>query len=742
MLAPRIDRSQIAVSRRQVMTGVAGLTFAIALEQAGVSDAAELAHDPGGARFTPWVSIAPDGAISIMSPAAEMGQGSLTSLPLILAEELDANWDDVRVVPVPILEKVYGNPAFGGTLTTAGSTAVMAYYDRLRTFGAQVRRILLENAASRWSVPIEELHTEPSMVVHQRSARRLGYGEIAAFAQIPTAAPEIKPEQLKKPGEFRLIGKDVMRVELPGKVNGSAIYSIDLQVPGMLYGAVLESPVDGAAPEQFNESKVGAIPGLVAIVRLPSGIGVLAETPWAAFDAKATIAESITWSRAGRAWGFDSDEGIESFAAAARDLAVPVTTDWFEQGNAAEALRSASTVIEAEYRCDYAYHAQMEPLNALATVSPAGDAVELWCGTQSPTMAVDTAAKALGISREKVNLHYTLLGGGFGRRGHRDDDYIVHAVLLSKAAKRPVKMMWTREDDIRNGRLRPITAHYLRAGLDANGRIVGWHQRLAGDRVIPYMDPVRYKLGGERDGILMLGVELRSYDIASQYCGLIYRDTGVRTSPLRGIGYTANKFVTEAFLDEIAQKRGVDPVELRLALLKNTPRGRAVVERVAQMAGWGTKRPNDRALGFAFIDYTGSLLAGIAEISVVRSEGQIKVHNFWCAIDCGIPVQPDNVVAQTESSIVYGMGMALTERISIKNGAVEQSNFYDYQVMRMSDVPEIHIEIVATNNRPTGAGQMGTPLVAPAISNAFAALTGKRLRETPMTPDRVKKALS
>jgi isoquinoline 1-oxidoreductase beta subunit len=334
-----------------------------------------------------------------------------------------------------------------------------------------------------------------------------------------------------------------------------------------------------------------------------------------------------------------------------------------------------------------------------------------------------------------------LLGGGFGRRGHRDDGYVVDAVLLSKAARRPVKVMWTREDDVHNGKLRPITAHYLRAGLDSSGKIVAWHQRLAGDRVLPYMDQVRYEKGGEKDIILMLGVELRSYDIASQYCGQIYRDSGVRTSPLRGIGFTANKFVAEAFLDEIARKRGVDPVRLRLELLKNTPRGRAVVERVAQMANWGAKPADGHAFGFAFIDYGSSLLAGIAEISVDRASGEINVHNFWCTIDCGIPVQPDNVIAQTQGSIVYGLGLSLTERISIKDGAVEQSNFSDYQVMRMNDIPDIHVEVIATDNHPTGAGQMGTPLVAPAVNNAFAALTGKRLRETPMTPERVKRAL-
>ena len=256
------------------------------------------------------------------------------------------------------------------------------------------------------------------------------------------------------------------------------------------------------------------------------------------------------------------------------------------------------------------------------------------------------------------------------------------------------------------------------------------------------MDPVRYEKSGRADTILMLGVELRSYDIPNQYCGQIYRDSGVRTSPLRGIGYTANKFVSEAFLDEIARRRGLDSIALRLELLKNTPRGRAVVERVARMAGWGTRLAAGRALGFAFIDYSNALLAGIAEISVGPASGKIKVHNFWCSFDCGIAVQPDNVIAQTQSSIVYGLGLALSERITIKDGVVEQSNFYDYQVMRMSDLPEIHIELVATDNHPTGAGQMGTPLVAPAISNAFAALTGRRLRETPMTPDRVKRALA
>jgi isoquinoline 1-oxidoreductase subunit beta len=728
------------LSRRQVMIGVAGLTFAVALARLEDALAAAPSAEMAGRPLSPWVSIATDGSISIMSPATEMGQGSTTSLPLIIAEELDADWSKVRIVPAPPIEALYGNPGFAGQMYTAGSNAVTSYFRPLRIFGAQVRRVLMDNAARKLGVPIEELITEPSVVVHAKSGRKLGYGDIAAFADVPAKAPEVKPESLKKPSQFRLISQDVMRVELPNKVNGSAKYAIDVQVPGMIYGVVLRSPVEGGGPDRVDESKLKAIDGVIRIVGLPYGVGVLAESAWAALAARRALDGAVTWTRTGMGWGFDSDAGMEAFAAAASNLKAPAT-DWDRQGNALDEMTKAATVLEATYRCDYAYHAQMEPLNAIASVSPAGDAVELWCGTQSQSLAVEATAKVLGIPRDKVKLNYYLMGGGFGRRGHRDEEFIVDAVLLAKEAGKPVKVLWTREDDVRNGRFRPITAHHLRAGLDATGKLVAWHHRVAGDRVTPYMDSVRFQQAGGKDNILMRGVELRSYDIPHQATDQLYRDTGVRTSPLRGIGFTANKFVTEAFLDEIAAKRGIDPVALRLELLKNTPRGRKVVERVAEMANWGRKREG-RGLGFAFIDYSGTLTAGIAEASIDRSNGQIRVHNFWCTLDCGVAVQPDNVVAQTESSIVYGLGMALSERITIKDGAVEQSNFYDYRVPRMNEVPMTHIEIIATDNHPTGVGQMATPLVAPAISGAVAQLTGARLRHTPFTPERVKKALA
>jgi isoquinoline 1-oxidoreductase beta subunit len=310
-------------------------------------------------------------------------------------------------------------------------------------------------------------------------------------------------------------------------------------------------------------------------------------------------------------------------------------------------------------------------------------------------------------------------------------------VLLAKAAGKPVKVMWTREDDIANGRFRPLSAHYLRAGLDASGRLVAWHHRHVGDRVTPFFDPVRYERGGRRDGILMNGGDLAGYDVPHQLVEQLYQDTGVRTAPLRGIGFLANKFATETFVDEIALKRGLDPLAFRLDLLSKNPRARKIVERVAQMADWSRKR-DGRELGLAYIDYSGTQVAGIAEVSLNRGTGDIRVHDFWCTIDCGIAVQPDNVVAQTESSIVYGLGIALSERITIKNGAVEQSNFYDYRVPRLNEVPAMHIEVIPSDSPPTGVGQMASPLLAPAIGNAVARLTGARLRHTPFTPERVK----
>jgi isoquinoline 1-oxidoreductase beta subunit len=584
---------------------------------------------------------------------------------------------------------------------------------------------------------VGELTTEPSVVVHAQSGRRMSYGEVAAFAEVPAKAPEIKPAQLKKTSEFRLIGKDVQRVELPGKVNGSAQYSIDVQLPDMLYGVVLRAPVEGSSPEKIDDAAARAIEGVIRTVRLPYGVGVLADTPWAAFKAKNAL--KVTWSRNAKAWGYSDTAAYQPFAAVARDL-TRAGLAWEKVGDAPAALAQARTIVEGEYRCDYAYHAQMEPLNSVASVSAAGDAVEVWCGTQSQTMAVTAVAKALGIPGERVTFHGTLLGGGFGRRGHRDEEFVVDSVLMSKEAKKPVKVLWTREDDVKNGRFRPLYAHYLRAGLDGAGHIVALHQRIACDQVLAFQDPVRNASSKGLDNIAMRGTELKTYDIPHRLAEQISQDTGIRTSSLRAIGVGPNKFASEVFLDEVAVKRGIDPVALRLELLKTTPRARDVVEAVAKMADWGRKREG-RGLGFAYCDYSGTQVAAVIEVSVERTSGKIRVHHVWLTIDPGIAVQPDNVIAQTESSIVYGLGLALTERITMEDGVVAQSNFSDYLVPRMRDVPEMHIKLMATDNHPTGAGQMATPLIAPAIANAVFQLTGVRIRRTPMLASQVKQAL-
>ncbi|TMH76307.1 MAG: xanthine dehydrogenase family protein molybdopterin-binding subunit [Betaproteobacteria bacterium] len=733
------------VTRRQFMVGAAGLSFTILVDGCAALRPADrggagLAAAPadGSLKVNAWASLSTDGTIYIANPAVEMGQGSQTAIPLIIAEEMDADWSRVVIVPAAPDDKIYGNPGFRGLMYTAGSATVTGYWDVARTFGAQVRRVMMENAARKWDVPLAELSTEPSTVVHAKTGRRTSYGEIAAFAQIPATAPTIKPEELKKPGQYRLIGKDVMRVELPTKVNGTAQYSIDVQLPGMLYGAVLRGPVEGAAPASIDDAQARAVAGVVRIVRMPFGVGVIAETPWAAFEAKNAL--KVTWDRRARAFGHDSDKAIPVYSAAARDLG-RAGKPWDTAGDARSAIQKAVKTYESEYVCDYSYHAQMEPLNSVASVSPAGDACEIWCGTQSQTMAVAAVAKALGIPVEKVKLNLTLLGGGFGRRGHRDEEFVVDSVLLSKEVKRPVKVLWTREDDVHNGRFRPLSVHFLRAGLDSSNRIVAWQHRVACDEITAFQDPVRYKGGGEKDFLAMAGSELRTYAIPNRLSEQLPQVTGIRTSSLRGIGFGPNKFATEAFLDEVAAKHGLDPVELRVQLLKNTPRGQAVIRAVVEMSDYRRARPG-RGLGFSFIDYAGTMVAAVAEVSIDKTRGKVNVHDFWLALDPGIAVQPDNVVAQTESSIVYGLGLALTERITIKDGAVQQSNILDYGVPRMHDIPELHIRLMSTPNRPTGAGQMATPIVAPAISSAVFAASGARVRHMPFLPGRVLAAMA
>jgi isoquinoline 1-oxidoreductase subunit beta len=668
----------------------------------------------------------------MVSPAAEMGQGSFTSLPLILAEELDADWAKVRpVFPSDWDDKKYGNPGYNYTFQTSASASVTGYFTSLRIAGAQARRVLLDAVAAQWNVPVGELSTEPSVVVHKPSGRRIGYGAIAAFATVPAALPKVEAADLKPSANFRLIGKDVERIEVPLKVTGAAKYGMDVDVLGMVYAAVLQSPYPGGAPVEVDSARAEKVPGITAVVRLPEGVGVIGTTVEGTQAAKNFL--KVTWGNATGAH-LDSESALEDLAAIGRDLSregVP----YENIGDAKTAMAGAKRVFRGEYRTRYVYHAQMEPMNATAAVSPDGKSAELWVGTQAATSLLNGVARLLETDRSKITLHQHFLGGGFGRRSN--SEAVFDAVRLSKAVGKPVKLIWTREDDIAYGKFRPMTAHYIEAGFDDGGKLVAWHHRVVAESVVAYMsgDPKP-----RQDRIVMKGSPIPQYPIPNKLAEHVIENRGARLSPWRGVGNGHNAFAVESFIDDIARDFGKDPIAFRLALCEGVPRMQHLLRTVAEMSDWRRKRTGT-ALGVGTMVKDETLAAGVAEVALDRNSGRIKVLNFWAAVDAGIAVQPRNLAAQTEGSIVYALGHVLREKITIKDGRVLQSNYSDYEVARMSDVPNIEIKVVSTDNHPTGGGEEGVPLVACAVGNAIATLTGVRLRELPFSPERVRGAL-
>jgi isoquinoline 1-oxidoreductase subunit beta len=732
-----VDKGSLetTISRRSFVNGAAGLTFAFTLG-GGLTGRVSEALAQARGRLNAYVTIGTDGAITIMMPAPEMGQGVNTTLPLIIAEELDADWSRVKVQQAPV-HAAYNHPIFRGQYQVASLTT-RGYWMPLRTAGAQARRVLLDAVAERWNVPVSELSTEPSTIVHASSGRKISYGEVAGFAAVPEKLPEIKPEQLKPVAQFRLLGKDVARIDVSDKASGRLQYASDVQVPGMLYGTIARAPVRGSGPTSFNRDELKALPGIVDAVALDHGVGIVGNTVEAVFAARAKL--KAAWKQA-KGSNVDSDKDLQEYLADVRDASKKGVVVR-KTGEAEPAIAAAAKVVSAEFTSDYVYHAQMEPLSCTASVTP--DQVEVWSGTQWPTRSVAEAAKAAGVTPDKVKLHVLQMGGGFGRRAYVE--YVIDAVLLSKAVGKPVKMIQSREDDIRAGRFRPMTAQKLDVGLDAGGKIVGWRHRIAAEPVYPYIYG-QARLDNDKgvDLIVIYGADVPFYDVPAHVAEHIYEDRGARIAAWRGIGAGYTNFAVETMIDEVAQQAGKDPLEYRLALFKD-PRGRKVVERAAQLADWGRKREG-RALGVAFsklglppvgFSFTGT----VAEISVDRASGDIKVHNLWCVADVGLPLQPQNIEAQVEGSLIYALGAALKERITIKNGQVEQSNFHDYQLMRMSEVPEIKVEVVRSGDMPLPVGELAIGGTAPAIANAFYALTGKRLRHLPMSPDLVKKALA
>jgi isoquinoline 1-oxidoreductase beta subunit len=720
----------MTLSRRTFIAGTAGLTFAFAVDL----KTPRRARAQGGAlKPNVWVTIDPDGTVTIVSPSAEMGQGSLTGMPVLVAEELDADWAKVKIVPAP-MNRAYGNPGFGGLQLTGASRSTPGFYMPLRLAGAQARRVLLDAVAAQWNVPVSELTTEPSVVVHAKSGRRIGYGEIAKFAKVPAELPKITPADLKPSDKFRLIGKSLQRVEIPDKVTGAAKFGIDSVVPDMLYAAVLRGPAQGDVPGRVDDAAAKAVKGVTAVVPLPWGVGVVGTGYEAVQKGKAAL--KVDWMK-GPAAAYDSDRIRGEYAAVAASLTKKGVVV-HEQGNAAQALGAATQTFSATYVTDHVYHATMEPMNALARVAPDGSAAEVWVPTQAPSLNQLFTAGALKIPPEKVTIHPTFLGGGFGRR--LENDFVLDAVLLSKATGKPVKVIWSREDDVKNDKYRPLVAQFLQAGLDGDGNLSGWRHRMVGPSLYARFSPQAYQAGKGTDPPVTEGYEL-SYSVGNQLQELFREERGLEVGFWRSVGAGYTKFAIESFIDEIARAQRIDPVAFRLRLLAHNPRAQAVVGRAAEFAEWDRRRKNGRALGMAFSDTWRSYIGTVVEVSLDKKTGAVRVHEVWSVVDPGVAIQPDNIVAQIEGATIFGVSAALQERITIADGVVKQSNFHDYPLLRMADAPAINVRVTSTDNPPGGIGEVGLPPIAPAIGNAIYVLSGARLRSLPMSPDRVLAAM-
>lgn len=729
--------NQSGINRRQFLLASSGICFGFVLPTPLL---ANTSTPQKNGELTAWVSIGKDNKITIMSPAAEMGQGSMTSIPMIFAEELDANWHDVSIEFSPSDDVIFKNPTswVQGIMLTLGSSAVSGYYDTARLYGALARKILLSAAAKRWHVPLEELETEPSTVIHRPSSRRYSYGEVAQLVHPSAPLPTIDETDLKDESNFRIIGSDIHRYDIPDKVAGSPIFSIDIDLPDMVFATVTHSPVKGGTPLKIKNAKlIAKRPNILRLITLPDAVAIVARTYEAAYEAEKIL--DIEWSTVDKLLNFSDSRALETHLQLIREPSQNGITVQ-QQGNINDALKNAKKQYQAEYLSDYLYHAQMEPLNAVAHVLPGGKGVEIWAGTQAPTHCVRAAAKELGIEEKSVTLHRTHLGGGFGRRGAMDQDFVIDAVQVSREMQLPVKVIWSRESDVKTGRFKPIKAMLLQAGENSEGKLTAWRHRTASDEGMKQADPYRYEKAGGWPILSSSGMEI-DYDIENISAEIFDPDTGVRTSALRGIGGTLNKFAAESFIDEIAIEKNIDPLKLRLQLLHQHPTALRTLNKVAEMSDW-YKQTKNAGLGIAF-DSVYYPTAVVAKVTVNKNNGLLKVTKIWITLDVGLAVHPKNILGQIEGQVIYAISNVLKERITITNGVVDQSNFHDYPFMRINEIPEIEIELLTQkNSKPKGVGDSRLAAVPAAIGNAFANLTGKRLRHLPFTSTRVKQTLN
>lgn len=679
------------------------------------STAAAAASPPA---FAPnaFIRIGTDGRVTLVMSQAEMGQGVYTSMPMLLAEELEVGLDQVQLEAAPPNDKLYANPFFGDQETGA-SSSVRAFYEPLRHAGAAARIMLVSAAAQQWGVDPSSCRAERGVVTHAESGRTLTYGAVAeSAAKLPVPAQVA----LKDPKDFRLIGTPAKRLDSAEKVNGTAQFGIDVRLPGMKIATVAASPVVGGKVAGVDDSKAKAIKGVRQVVQLDDAVAVVADHMWAAKQGLAALA--IRWDNGPHANANTADV-VQGLDAASQKPGVVARKD----GDAAATIAGAASKREEVYQVPFLAHATMEPMNC--TVHIRKDSCEVWTGSQVLSRAQATAARVTGLPLEKVVVHNFLLGGGFGRR--LEHDYVTQAVRIAQQVEGPVKVVWTREEDIQHDYYRPYYYDRIAAGLDARGKPVAWTHRLVGPSIVARFLPAGFKDGIDPDAV-DAAVHL-VYDIPAMQIEYVrHEEPMLNTGFWRGVGPTHNVFVIESFMDELAAAAKADPVQYRRALLGKSPRARAVLDLAAKQAGWGRPLPAGRARGVSVMhSWWDTYIAEVAELEVSKS-GEIQLHRVICAVDCGTVVNPEIVKAQIESGVIFGISGALWGEITLKNGRVEQSNFNNYRVLRLNETPPIEVHLIRNDEKPGGIGELGTAITAPALANAVFAATGKRIRKLPL----------
>jgi isoquinoline 1-oxidoreductase beta subunit len=670
-----------------------------------------------------WLAVDRDGLVTITNSVPEMGQGSLTTTTIIIADELDADWKKVRVNQAPADPKRYANPVTGSQ-SYGGSRGVRDHMAMWRRSAAAAREMLMQAAADEWGVPVDSVDTEPGVVVHRPTGRKLPYGRLVDRAQ---ALPVPQNPKLKTPDKFRYIGKNLHRLDSPDKATGRGIYGMDVQVPGMLVASIERAPVvSGGKVQSVDAAAARAVPGVKHVVPVTNGVAVVADRFPAALAGRRAL--KVTWDLGPMAQVTSAQISAE-YAALARQPGLMARND----GDAETALKAGGKTLEASYEVPFLEHACMEPMNATAHVT--ADACVLWAPTQNPGGSQATAARITGLPIEKVTVNTTLLGGGFGRRG--EIDFIVDAVETAKAVGVPVKVMWTREDDLRHGFYRPATYNVFRAALDGSGAPMAWAHRIVGPGIL--VQKRRMPANATVDPAAVAGARDLPYDIPNLRVEWVNKDFGVPVGFWRSVGSSQNAFITESFIDELAHLAGKEPFEYRRGLLGKSPRHKAVLEMAAARANWGSPAPAGRGRGIAVAFSYGSYAAHVIEASVAP-DGAVRVHRVVCVIDCGIAVNPDQVRAQMEGGAVYALTAALYGQITVDKGGVVQSNFHDYPMMRINEMPVVETHILDSGEAPGGLGEPGVPPVAPALCNAIFALTGKRIRRLPIRAEDLKRA--